>query len=69
MAHQLMCTNVVVLDQPGYLPFSASDGAVLFEPLSKLHDRMKVLITTNLNFREWQLCSAMLRCPLHSVTG
>ena len=31
----------------GYLPFSASGGALLFHLLSKLYERTSVIITTN----------------------
>jgi DNA replication protein DnaC len=38
IAHRLMYADLVILDELGYLPFSASGGALLFHLLSKLYD-------------------------------
>ena len=53
IAYRLTHVDLVVLDELGYLPFSQSGGALLFHLLSKLYERTRVMITTNLSISEW----------------
>ena len=53
LVNRLRALDVVVLDELGYLPFSKSSGALLFHLISKLHDMVSLVITTNLAFGEW----------------
>ncbi len=52
LAESLTRLDLVILDKPGYLPFSTSGSALLSHRPSKLSGRTSVVISTNPSFSE-----------------
>ncbi len=59
--------NLIVLDELGFIPFSATGAQLLFQFCSTLHERVALIVTTNLHFADWtqvfgseQLTAALL---------
>lgn len=50
---RLARSNVLVLDELGFVPFDREGGELLFNLLSSRHRQSSTIITTNLAFSEW----------------
>jgi len=53
IAKLLKKNSLIILDEMGYLPFSKTGAQLLFHLLSSLYEKIPVIITTNLEFKEW----------------
>jgi len=51
--NQALKLQLVVIDELGFIPFSELGGQVMFQFCSALHERVAILITTNLRFADW----------------
>ena len=45
--------SLVILDELGYLPFTVEGAQLLFHLMSSWYEHLPVIITTNLEFKEW----------------
>ena len=45
--------SLIILDELGYLSFSKTGAQLLFHLLSSWYEKISVIITTNLEFKEW----------------
>lgn len=53
LAGRLARMDVVFIDELGYTPVSQDSGQLLFHLFSKLHEKVPIIVTTNLTFSEW----------------
>ena len=45
--------QLIVLDELGFLPLSTTGAQLLFQFCSALHERVSLIVTTNLRFTDW----------------
>ena len=53
LQRQLDRTQLVIVDELGYVPFSRDLGQLLFHFFWRRYERLSVIVTTNLQFSRW----------------
>ena len=51
----LNTVKLLIVDELGYVPFTAVGSELLFEVFSQRYERGSTIVTTNLPFDEWTL--------------
>ncbi len=79
--NRILSSNLVIIDEMGYLPISREEANLFFQLISALHEQASIVITSNNSFDEWAellgdpaLTTAVLdrisyRCELFNMTG
>jgi len=50
---RIRSSNLLIIDEVGYLPINAAEGNLFFQLISELQERTAIIITTNKGFEEW----------------
>ena len=50
---RIRSSNLLIIDEVGYLPINAAEGNMFFQLISELQERTAIIITTNKGFEEW----------------
>ena len=53
LQRQLAALKLLIIDELGYVPLSATGGELLFEVFSQRYERGATIVTSNLPFDEW----------------
>ena len=73
MQRSVVAPRLLIIDEIGYLPFSAHEAKLLFDVIAKRYEKGSIIVTSNLPFGQWgqvsaydtALTSAMLDRILH----
>ncbi len=73
MQRSVVAPRLLIIDEIGYLPFTAQEAKLLFDVIAKRYEKGSVILTSNLPFGQWgqvfandtALTSAMLDRVLH----
>ena len=50
---RIYSSNLIVIDEVGYLPITATEGNLFFQMVSDLQEKASIIITTNKGFEKW----------------
>jgi DNA replication protein DnaC len=79
--NRIMSSNLVIIDELGYLPITREEANMFFQLISALHEQTSLIITSNKGFEDWTellgdpaLTTAILdrisyRCELFNMVG
>ena len=51
--NRILRSNLLVVDEVGYLPITSVEGNLFFQLISQLQEQTSIIITTNKGFEEW----------------
>lgn len=51
--NRIQKSNLLVVDEVGYLPITSTEGNLFFQLISELQEQTSIIITTNKGFEEW----------------
>ena len=48
--------KLLIIDELGYLPITKNDSKLFFQLIDKRYEKSSTIITTNINFSQWDVC-------------
>lgn len=53
MQRSVQSPRLLIIDEIGYLPFTAHEAKLLFDVIAKRYEKGSVILTSNLPFGQW----------------